>query len=128
MLKNVGSGEFADSFEPGEIEQILCSEFHALDKLWLPSSGGYFGFSVQNRIWKISIVTNPDVDDAGQRFEEITGQFVDGELIEYKRVTFHLSALAGHLPTLWWQRSMVLAGFGRPVASLVSRMDSCKLP
>lgn len=128
MLKNVGPGDFADSFEPGEIEQIPCSDLHALDKLWLASSGGHFGFSVQKRIWKSTIATNPDVSEAGKRFGEITGQFVDGRLIEYKRVTFNLSALAGHLPILWWRRSMVLAGFGRPVASLVSRMDSCKLP
>lgn len=127
MLNRVGR-QFEGSFEPGEIEQIPCSDLHALDKLWLVSSGGHFGFSVQKRIWKSTIATNPNVDDGGQRFGEITGQFVDGELIEYKRVTFNLSALAGHLPTLWWRRSVVLAGFGRPVASLVSRMDSCKLP
>ncbi|HBK23712.1 MAG TPA: hypothetical protein DDZ60_14775 [Planktothrix sp. UBA10369] len=128
MLRNVGPGEFADSFEPGEIERIPCSDLNAIDKLWLVSSGGHFGFSVQRRIWKSTIATNPDVDNAGHRFGEITGQFVNGQLIEYNRVTFSLSALAGHLPTLWWRRSMVLAGFGHPVASLVSRMDICKLP
>ncbi len=94
----------------------------------MASSGGHFGFSVQKRIWKSTIATNPDVEDAGQCFGKITGQFVDGILIDYKRVTFNLSALAGHLPTLWWRRSMVLAGFGGPVASLVSPMESCKLP
>jgi len=94
----------------------------------LASSGDRFGFSVQKRIWKSTIATNPDVDDAGQRFGKITGQFVDGILIDYKRVIFNLSALAGRLPTLWWRRSTVLAGFGRPVASLVSPIESCKLP
>ncbi len=37
MTNKVGSGEFADSFEPGEIEQIPCSDLKALDKLWLIS-------------------------------------------------------------------------------------------
>jgi hypothetical protein len=51
----------------------------------LASSGGHFGFSVQKRIWKSTIATNPDVDDSGQRFGKITGQFVDGILIENNR-------------------------------------------
>jgi hypothetical protein len=29
MLSKVGLGEFADSFEPGEIEQIPCSDLNA---------------------------------------------------------------------------------------------------
>jgi len=37
MTNKVGPGEFADSFEPGEIEQIPCSDLNALDKLWLIS-------------------------------------------------------------------------------------------
>ncbi|MEG4960079.1 hypothetical protein QUA78_20300 [Microcoleus sp. K4-B3] len=32
MLSKVGPGEFADSFEPGEIEQIPCCDLNALDR------------------------------------------------------------------------------------------------
>ncbi|HEY9657056.1 MAG TPA: GUN4 domain-containing protein, partial [Allocoleopsis sp.] len=126
MLESVGRSA-EDSFQPGDLEKIPCSVLSRLDQLWLNASQGHFGFSVQRLIWNDALTTTGgDVEAAGTEFGQRIGQFTStGQLIPYNDLTFNLSAPAGHLPILWWRRSMVLSGFGRPVESLVSRLGIC---
>jgi len=80
-------------------ENFPCEDLRAIDKLWVKYSNGRFGFSVQKRI----------LSYLGPRASFVSFLFrigwMDGAPLErylrsWERMTFDLSAPAGHLPAL----------------------------
>jgi hypothetical protein len=86
-----------------DIEKFCCQDLSTIDALWVKYSNGYFGFSVQQRIWQ---EIGGKVDQATERLlEERLGWRVkskwfpyDSDLVAYSDLIFSLNAPQGHLP------------------------------
>ena len=114
-----------------DIEQLHCSELHAIDQLWVKYSNRKFGFSVQRKIW-LSIGGKPGKfsSTAFRKFGDRVGWRVNNDWLEqYEKFSFTSDAPQGHLPSLrlmgvekeanWWglwQKSF--EGF-------LSRLENC---
>ena len=100
------------------IENFPCEELRAIDQLWLQSSNGRFGFSVQKRIWK-SLGGNLKADDKiYQAFSDRIGWQMNKNWLQIDDLTFKPSATVGHLPAtavrlgglswgvdgFWWEK------------------------
>ncbi len=82
----------------GDIEHFPCSDLHAIDQLWVKSSNGRFGFSVQKRIWEdVGGKTEPSYKTFC-RFGDRVGWRAMGNWINTSAIAYHLSAPRGHLP------------------------------
>ncbi len=76
------------------MKSISVKDFQTLDKLWLASSGGKFGYSVQKEIW------NQNQRRWGKFFKQI--DWTQGENNVYRKwpmeFDYSLKAPRGHLP------------------------------
>ena len=108
MLKLVGRKE-GDPIRNEELLNFPCTHLRKIDQLWVKSSKGRFGFSVQKKI--LESVVKPDGkfdQEAWKKFGEIVGWrkrkwkgwWMNKEEIVYSQVTFDTSAPFGHLPVL----------------------------
>lgn len=95
-----------------DIQQFPCNDLLTIDQLWIKSSNGHFGFSVQKRIWESC---NKNWDEFGDR----VGWSVNGNLLSFNSITYKLIAPVGHLP---WK-----CCFWDLRESLFFRVDTCKL-
>ena len=75
-----------------EVESIPVTDLQTIDKLWLMSSEGKFGFSVQRRIW-LSMGKN-----FSQLWTKIDWKSGNSWTRYPKEFTWNLSAPKGHLP------------------------------
>ena len=75
-----------------EVESIPVADLQTIDRLWLMSSEGKFGFSVQRRIW-LSVNKN-----YSQLWTKIDWKSDNGWTRYPKEFTWNLSAPKGHLP------------------------------
>jgi hypothetical protein len=93
-------------------EKFPIGDLHTIDQLWVTFSQGRFGFSVQKKIWQNIVATEQlETDEAGHRhftedFREQIARFGDrvgwrkGEnWLNFRNLTFDLSAPKGHLPS-----------------------------
>jgi hypothetical protein len=74
-----------------DIKYFRCQDLDNIDRLWMKSSNGRFGFSVQNGIYVMS--ENPE------NFYVRVGWFMEGKPMNYDNLTFSQNALRGHFPT-----------------------------
>ncbi|GAB4298417.1 MAG: hypothetical protein Fur0025_36880 [Oscillatoriaceae cyanobacterium] len=95
-----------------DVRKFPCRDLRTIDQLWLESSDGRFGFSVQNQIWR---EVNKNYEEMGN----IIGWRRDNTWLSYSELTFDITALKGHLPT-WGRR-------GRLWAVLGLRIRKCSL-
>ena len=117
MLKVTGR-EKEDWLNVASIQNFPSEDLSAIDKLWVKSSDGRFGFSVQKRIWE-SLGGNLKADDKIRNlFGEDLGWRVNKKWLRIDELTFNSSAPVGHLPAVavrlgglswgvdgfWWEK------------------------
>ncbi|NJR74448.1 MAG: hypothetical protein HC773_13970 [Scytonema sp. CRU_2_7] len=82
------------------IHNFPREDLRAIDQLWVESSNGRFGFSVQQRIWK-SVGGNLKAND---KIYEAFGDCVEWRVhknwLQINELTFNSSAPTGHLPAV----------------------------
>ena len=81
---------------PIGINEFPCQDLCNINRLWTKYSRGKFGFSVQNKIWRLySENWESFIDNVGWI---ITDANEDYDTIPYSELTFDISAPLGHLP------------------------------
>jgi uncharacterized caspase-like protein len=88
------------------IKTFPCDAFHQIDRLWVNSSGGKFGFSVQKRIYIENCGGKLDGQYDGNArlcLADAVGWRMNNKWINYSKVSFNTEAKEGHLPVLWTQ-------------------------
>jgi hypothetical protein len=99
-------------------ESVSYKNFQFIDNLWLRSSNGQFGFSVQKRIWlELSAQVGSDSDEIYTKFCERVGWRVKSGCLLSSYLTFTLDAPKGHLP-------VQVAGQGWSAVSFLSSLAS----
>ena len=84
-----------------DIKHFDCSKLCRINQLWLNSSNGKFGFSVQKEIWgKVGGKPGKFNSIVFDRFSDRVGWRENGHWREYKDFTFTLDAPEGHFPSL----------------------------
>jgi eukaryotic-like serine/threonine-protein kinase len=86
------------------IDNFPCSDLSTIDQFWVKYSNGRFGFSVQKRIYQSlggtrlydSKIWEAFGDSVGWKKLTLVG--LGGKWLEYKDITFDISAPQGHLP------------------------------
>lgn len=118
IMLQVAGREKEGWLDVSSIEEFPCEDLRAIDQLWLQSSDGRFGFSVQKQIWK-SVGGNFNADD--QIYEAFSGSVgwrVNKNWLQVDDLTFNSSAPNGHLPAVavrlgglswgvtgfWWEK------------------------
>jgi GUN4-like/NACHT domain len=105
MITSVGKEE-GQRFSSDNFENFPCAELRAIDQLWVSASHGYFGFSVQKKIWEDCLGSTASIDTydfhALRDFEERVG-WEDGEgEWELSYPVLQKKTRSGHLPGLFW--------------------------
>lgn len=95
-----------------DLKKFPCRDLRLIDQLWVESSNGRFGFSVQNRIWR-------EVEKNYPTFSDRVGWRVENSWLPYSELKFNNTAPTGHLPS-WGRR-------GRFWPFLASRVRKCIL-
>jgi len=86
-----------------EILSMSSEDLQTIDRLWISTSWGHFGFSIQREIYLQcggTLDGRYPGDQVWQRFCQRVGWIVSGFFGSYRDIQFHLRAPAGHLP-LW---------------------------
>ena len=83
----------------GEIEKFPWQDFYIINRLWLESSEGKFGFSVQKQIWQSIEVANNDDFEVEKSLGDRLGWRKNNNWLSSKSFTFSLDAPEGHLPS-----------------------------
>jgi len=105
------------------IEKFPCSDLSVIDQLWMKSSGGRFGFSVQQQIYieTGNLLNDQYYEESWEEFCELLGWIKGEKYIMYEGVTFDISAPKGHLPFMFSEVGRVRGQLN--LLSLFSRMD-----
>lgn len=118
IMLQVAGREKEGWLDVAAIEKFPCEDLRAIDQLWLESSDGRFGFSVQKQIWK-SLGGNFNADDQiYEAFSDRVGWRVNQNWLQVDDLTFNSSAPNGHLPAVavrlgglswgvtgfWWEK------------------------
>ena len=88
-----------EGLEPSDLEQLPVDILQILDRLWVESSQGQFGFSIQQQIW-LSVGGQPEQEDEEvyKAFGRRVGWYQRGRWLNWEEYTFSLEAPEGHLP------------------------------
>lgn len=124
MLRAVGGRE-GEILSPNNIAQFPCSDLQLIDQLWAELSNHRFGFRVQQQIWH-------EVGRSYEQFGDRVGWRVNSAWIPYDKLTFHLSAPPGHLPSGWVETCSLELCLGGGcgyigLTDLFSRIELCAL-
>ena len=85
-----------------DIEKFPCRDLRTIDQLWLASSGGKFGFSVQKQIWiECGGKLGQYNEKTMAKFYEYLGWKVGDEWVFYNNLCWDKRAPKGHLPRAW---------------------------
>ncbi|MEH2374396.1 GUN4 domain-containing protein [Nostoc sp.] len=100
MLQVMGKNYWNEVYKE-DILNFSCQAFYTIDGLWQEYSHGYFGFSVQQSIWK-EIGAQVDYETE-KRLGDRLGWRKEGNWLDYNQLTFKLSPTTpmGHLPVKW---------------------------
>jgi len=115
-------------FKEHSIENFPCDDLRIINQLWLDSSNGRFGFSVQKQIW---LECGGEINyETEEKLGDRLGWYANNEWISLSSIRYSLDAPPGHLPG--WLREPTFAWVlpGRWVAwscQLASRAASCGL-
>ncbi|WYL95248.1 MAG: serine/threonine-protein kinase [Gloeotrichia echinulata IR180] len=110
-------------FNKDNIQNFPCNDLNKINQLWVKSSNGKFGFSIQKKIWsdvggQPGLYNNPNLAD---KFTQRVGWGVD--LNKWQRnISYKLSAPAGQLPFKVTSR---VYPFGVPYWA--ERLQSCNI-
>ena len=100
-----------------DIKNFPCRDLHTIDQLWLASSNGKFGFSIQEQIW-IECVGKQDQYDwktMVKFFERVEWKIGDN-FVSYDKLCWDLRGSRGHLPY-----PLIAGTHDLPVALFVER-------
>lgn len=100
------------------MENLKREDLQTLDRLWVESSNGRFGFSVQRHIWKNLGGDIGANDQIYQAFGDYVGWRVGQKWLQVNDLTCNLSSPIGHLPAVavrlgglswgvegfWWEK------------------------
>ncbi|BAZ47576.1 GUN4 domain protein [Nostoc sp. NIES-4103] len=112
------------------IQKLPITDLCTIDQLWVTSSRGHFGFSVQKQIWQEHQKNTDNEYELYCLFGNSVGWRKHGRWLWYKDMTFNLSAPKGHFPqhgleavllgkTIdWWKNeSLMSLGLGEKLFS-----------
>ena len=125
VMLAVANREKERSLDTKNIENFPCQDLNTINQLWVESSDGRFGFSVQKRIYQ-SLGGTSDVNmQIWLAFGDRVGWRKAGEWLtsNHSQLTFDTTASQGHLPALVLVR---LPGFWGPT-SFMSKLADCKI-
>lgn len=108
-------------FQLKDIEQFPSQDLYTIDQLWLTSSNGQFGFSVQKDIWQ-SVKEDWHKFGIRVKWAEDENEYQVFKWISKDNLIFSLKAPQGHLPAVFTITQST--GFSaKLVWSLLSRQD-----
>jgi serine/threonine protein kinase len=121
MLKVAGR-EKQGSLDAESIEKFPCEDLRTIDQLWVKSSNGRFGFSVQKRIYQSLGGTRKYDNKVMAKFGDKVGWRKNNQWLYYIDLTFSETAPEAHLPgSVGGQRG------GLIISSLASRLVDCNI-
>ena len=119
MIRRIVDKYSRDSFEVDDFQKIPCQDLHTINQLWLNSSQGHFGFTVQQQIYQ-------EVQQDYLKVSKKIGWKVENNWISEDNLTFSLNAPSGHLPTSPTLELTIC--FGKIIwSSLDQKIAECKL-
>jgi serine/threonine protein kinase len=109
-----------------DFKKFPCQDLCRLDRLWVNSSSGRFGYSVQKQVWE-SIGGKIDLDyTIWCKFGDRLGWRRDGNWLDYADLTFDQdTAPLGHLPA-GGVDGIVLAKWDLVGSALAARLVECQ--
>jgi eukaryotic-like serine/threonine-protein kinase len=114
------------------INNFPCEDLFTIDKLWVKSSNGRFGFSAQKNIYQGLGGTKKYDDKIWQSFGDTVGWRQEDRWLYYKNITFDNTATTGHLPVAfgyeggWFLLGLGDLGGGIGWVELFSRLHACR--
>ncbi|MDJ0634464.1 MAG: GUN4 domain-containing protein [Xenococcaceae cyanobacterium MO_188.B29] len=81
------------------VKNFPCTDLRTIDQLWVKYSNGHFGFSMQKQIWISVVSVGGYLNNFGYRVGWLKNGWLGGEWLPHTKLTFSLSAPAGHLPS-----------------------------
>lgn len=126
ILLSVTARTAAGWIRAEDFKQFPCQDLCMLDRLWVNSSKGRFGYSVQKQVWE-SIGGKIDLDYAiWCKFGDRLGWRRDGNWLNYSDLTFDQNTSPlGHLPA-GGVDGIVLGKWDLVGSALASRLLECQ--
>ncbi|MEL4896193.1 GUN4 domain-containing protein [Crocosphaera sp. Alani8] len=130
LLSKAGDQDNSGFVTSTEYKDISCEDLQTIDRLWLESSQGRFGLSVQQRIYK-GLGGSQQVDINNYRnFAQQVGWVKrdnpnDPDYYLYDDLDFSLNAPPGHLPRWSWGLNIAVVYSRMPY--LTPRLSECQL-
>lgn len=116
-----------------EVDKISCEDLRIINQLWLDSSNGHFGFSVQKEIYErlggccINYASYLD-EQFWENFGDSIGWRKGGNWLDGSNLTYRKDAPQGHLPSLTSQELEVNNKRGPwQVSSFAQRLVACDI-
>jgi serine/threonine protein kinase, bacterial len=104
-----------------KISSLPCDKLAQIDRLWIKSSKGRFGYSQQLKTWRAT--KQEFSNDSYNRFANRIGWYENGTWLFPPNLVFDMSAKIGHLPWHSWQVKKVRYGF----EEFMNKLDNCQL-
>ena len=98
VMRQVAEREEPWGLNMSSINNFPCEDLRIIDQLWLDSSKGKFGFSVQKEIYESLGGTGEYNEELHYNFGERVGWRKGGKWLIYDNLTFDVEAPRGHLP------------------------------
>ena len=136
MITIVGRKE-GDYFRKEELLNFPCKDLKTIDRLWVQTSQGCYGFSVQKEIYVRcggKLDGKYPGDEIWRKFGTEVGWRVNNEWQDYDDLTWNSIHVPGHLPCDGFRLGFRCGGGrlgagrgGRVVSSLAQRLVKCNL-
>lgn len=121
-----------------DIDNFSCEDLRIIDGLWLESSQGKFGFSVQKEIYQSLGGTREYNREIWEKFGDRVGWRKEGEWMYYDDLQFDITAPKAQLPTVvggaedWGERVTLWAenfftSRKKPYLSSLAQLLTCRL-
>jgi hypothetical protein len=99
MITTMGK-EAGQTFDHEDLENFPCNDLYEIDRMWVESSNGHWGFSVQRKIWE-ECGSPLESDKNWEKFGERVGWRQNGRWMDYSSLTFDLKiSPIGNLPVV----------------------------
>jgi hypothetical protein len=126
MLKVAGRDDY---LREEDIDNFPCEDLRTIDRLWLKSSNGKFGFSVQKQIYQSNGGTKSYNRQIWQKFGDTVGWREDGQWKNLSELNWNTPTTSntppGHLP--WVGTLCGSVGWWGVVSSLAQRLVNCNI-
>jgi hypothetical protein len=125
LLKVIGKQNWNEVY-PEDIQSFSAQAIQTIDQLWIQYSHGYFGFTIQERIW--SEIGGQEDYETAKKLGNRLGWRKNGQWLNYEQLIFELSSTTplGHLPVNWLIYHPKSSALSSPEIASVSawRVDS----